>query len=145
MEYIQGLNFQIRLFFQAAGFGFLLGILYDIFRFVRIIFPDKKAFVIIMDTAYFIICGFLIFCFALIVDNGEIRAYLLAGNLIGWLICYFSTGIASAKGRAFIRRKKESCGSGIKNAKNKAQRYKKYRKTHKKLKNNLAKSIVHSV
>lgn len=106
MEYIQGLNFQMRLFFQSVGFGFLLGIIYDIFRFVRILVPDKKSLVIIMDTVYFVLCGFLIFCFALVADNGEIRAYLLAGNLIGWLICYFSTGIASAKIRAFIRRKK---------------------------------------
>lgn len=59
-----------------------------------------------MDTAYFILCGFLIFCFALVLDYGEIRAYLLAGNLFGWMIYYFSMGFVSAKIRIVIRRQK---------------------------------------
>lgn len=108
MEYIHGLNFQARLFFQSVGFGFLLGILYDAFRTVRILISSKKAVVIIMDTAYFVLCGFLIFCFSLVLDNGEIRAYLLAGNLIGWLIYYFSMGFVSAKIRMIIRRLKKN-------------------------------------
>lgn len=108
MEYIHGLNFQARLFFQSIGFGFLLGILYDTFRTLRIIISSKKAFVIFMDTAYFVLCGFLFFCFSLVLDNGEIRAYLLFGNLIGWMIYYFSLGFASAKIRALIRKLKRN-------------------------------------
>lgn len=126
MEYIHGLDFQAKLFFQSVGFGFLLGVLYDVFRFVRIIVSDKKAFIIFIDTAYFVLCGFLIFCFSLVLDNGEIRAYLLAGNLFGWLIYYFSMGFASAKIRAFIRRlKKKMRIHKIKNRKNKADLLKK--------------------
>ncbi len=108
MEYIHGLDFQTRLFFQSVGFGFLLGILYDVFRFVRILISEKRAFIIFMDMLYFTLCGFLIFCFALVLDNGEIRAYLLVGNLAGWLICYFSMGIASAKIRNLIRSQKRN-------------------------------------
>lgn len=97
MDYIQGLNAQTEIFFYALGFGFLLGILYDVFRTVRIIISDSRAFVIAMDIIYFAICSFLIFCFNLVVDNGKVRIYVVFGEILGWLIYYFSFGAIAIK------------------------------------------------
>lgn len=97
MDYIQGLNVQTEIFFYALGFGFLLGILYDVFRTVRLIISDSRSFVIAMDVLYFLVCSFLIFCFNLVVDNGKVRIYVTFGEILGWLSYYFSFGAIALK------------------------------------------------
>ena len=97
MDYIQGLNVQTQIFFYSLGFGFLLGILYDVFRTVRIIITDSRGFIIAMDIAYFAVCSFLVFCFNLVVDNGKVRIYIIFGEILGWLIYYFSFGAVAIR------------------------------------------------
>lgn len=97
MEYIQGLSVQTEIFLLSLGFGFLLGILYDIFRTLRLIISKSVSFTVFMDMLYFALCAFLIFCFNLVVDSGKIRLYVLLGDLLGWLIYYFSFGEISIK------------------------------------------------
>ncbi len=97
MVYIQGLAEQTRIFFYALGFGFLLGILYDLFRTLRMIISRSKPFVFFMDLLYFAVCAFLTFCFILVADSGKIRAYVALGETLGWLIYYFSFGTIAMK------------------------------------------------
>lgn len=92
MVYIQGVAEQTRLFLLSIGFGFLLGILYDVFRTVRMIISNSKGFVLFMDLLYFAFCTFLNFCFILTLDYGKIRIYIAIAELLGWLIYYFSFG-----------------------------------------------------
>lgn len=108
MEYIQGLNAQTQIFFYSLGFGFLLGILYDVFRTLRTVISNSRGFVLFMDLLYFTACAFLIFCFNMVVDSGHIRIYIALGELLGWLIYYFSFGAIAIKAgnavSAFIKR-----------------------------------------
>ncbi len=97
MVYIQGLAEQTRIFLYALGFGFLLGILYDVFRTIRLIISDSRIFVLIMDLLYFSVCAFLTFCFLLVMDSGKIRLYVALGEILGWLIYYFSFGAIAMK------------------------------------------------
>ncbi len=92
MIYLQGVAEQTRLFLLSIGFGFLLGILYDVFRTVRLIISDSKGFVLFMDLLYSVFCTFLNFCFILAFDYGEVRIYTVLGETLGWLIYYFSFG-----------------------------------------------------
>lgn len=92
MDYIQGIAAQTENFLYAFGFGFLLGILYDVFRTLRMIISRSKGFVLFMDLLYFAVCTFLTFCFVLIVDSGKIRVYVAFGEILGWLVYYFSFG-----------------------------------------------------
>lgn len=97
MDYIQGLSAQTEIFLLSLGFGFLLGVLYDIFRTLRLIISSSAGFTVFADIMYFLLCTFLVFCFNLVVDNGKIRLYVLLGDLLGWLIYYFSLGEISLK------------------------------------------------
>ena len=97
MVYIQGVAEQTRLFLLSIGFGFLLGILYDIFRTVRLVISDSKGFVIFMDLLYFAFCTFLNFCYLLTIDYGKIRFYIVFAELLGWLIYYFSFGAVAIR------------------------------------------------
>lgn len=97
MVYIQGLAEQTRIFLYALGFGFLLGILYDVFRTLRLIISRSRGFILFMDLLYFALCAFLTFCFILVVDSGRVRAYVALGEILGWLIYYFSFGSIALK------------------------------------------------
>ena len=97
MDYIQGLSVQTEIFLLALGFGFLLGILYDVFRTLRLIISGSDVFTVFMDVLYFMLCAFLVFCFNLVVDSGKIRIYVLFGDMLGWLIYYFTFGEISIK------------------------------------------------
>ena len=97
MDYIQGLSAQTEIFLLSLGFGFLLGILYDVFRTLRLIISKSDVFTVFMDVLYFMLCAFLIFCFNLVVDSGRIRIYVLFGDMLGWMIYYFTFGEISIK------------------------------------------------
>lgn len=97
MDYIQGLSVQTEIFLLSLGFGFLLGILYDVFRTLRLVISRTAGFTVFMDILYFLLCAFLVFFFNLIVDEGKIRLYVLLGDMLGWLIYYFSLGEISVR------------------------------------------------
>ena len=92
MDYIQGIAAQTEIFLYALGFGFVLGILYDVFRTVRMIISGSAGFVLFMDLLYSAVSTFLTFCFVLAVDSGRIRVYVTVGIILGWLVYYFSFG-----------------------------------------------------
>lgn len=97
MDYIQGLAVQTEIFLYSLGFGFLLGILYDVFRTLRLIISKAKGFVFFMDLLYFALCAFLTFCFIMVVDSGKVRLYVALGEILGWMIYYFSFGSIALK------------------------------------------------
>ncbi len=102
MVYIQGVAEQTRIFLLSVGFGFLLGVLYDFFRTVRLIISDSKGFVLFMDLLYFLVCTFLNFCYILAVDFGKIRFYVIFAEILGWLIYYFSFGAVAIRVSRFV-------------------------------------------
>lgn len=97
MDYIQGLAEQTEIFLYSLGFGFLLGILYDVFRTLRLIISNSRGFVFFMDMLYFAVCAFASFCFIMVVDCGRVRIYAALGWVLGWLIYYFSFGAIAIK------------------------------------------------
>lgn len=97
MVYIQGMTEQARLFLFSLGFGFLLGILYDLFRTVRLMISNSAGFVLTMDILYFCACAFCNFCFVMALDGGRVRAFIALGEAAGWLIYYISFGAVAVK------------------------------------------------
>lgn len=83
---------QTRLFMQAFGFGFLLGVAYDIVRIFRLAVTQKKLAVFFQDILYFFFAGLATFLFWLAVNEGEVRFYLIAAEVMGFVVYYFSFG-----------------------------------------------------
>lgn len=113
MDYIQGLAEQTEIFFYSLGFGFLLGILYDVFRTLRMIISRSKGFTFFMDLLYFAVCAVLTFCFIMVVDSGKVRIYVALGEALGWLIYYFSFGAIAIKVSGAVVRGVRSAFSAI--------------------------------
>ena len=94
-DYLYGLSLatQTKNFLLSLGFGFIMGIFYDLFRIVRISISKGKISTIISDVLYCLFLCFALFLFCLTVNEGEIRFYLLLGSLAGFFVYYFSLGV----------------------------------------------------
>lgn len=97
MEYIQGISTQTTLFLYSLALGFALGILYDVFRTLRMFVPRVRWFVVAADVLYFILCGVISFFFMLVTDEGKLRIYTVLGITLGWCVWYFSFGVVAMK------------------------------------------------
>lgn len=93
---------QTRLFLLALGLGFLLGVVYDLFRVIRMAFTMRRAGVFIQDVLFFLTCAAATFIFLLAVNQGEIRGFIIAGESLGFLIYYFSFGLLAIKVSSFL-------------------------------------------
>lgn len=109
MTYLVDIPQQARTFAYAIGFGFFIGILYDMFRLLRLLVcgGKSKAF-LVSDILFALASAVLTFLFALTLLNGGIRGYVLFGELLGFLIYYISFGTfvvrMTDKIAAFLRR-----------------------------------------
>lgn len=94
-DYIYSLSLaaQTKSFLLSLGFGFIMGFFYDAFRILRICISKSKKVVIIFDLLYFIFLGFSSYLFFLVVNEGDIRAFLILGEVIGFSIYYISLGV----------------------------------------------------
>lgn len=90
MVYIHGVAFQVKAFFQAVGLGFILGVLYDVFRFLRWLAGNRLAAV--FDGAFCLLAAFADFCFILAFHDGMFRTYLFAGEGAGFAAYYVALG-----------------------------------------------------
>lgn len=85
---------QLLLFGLSCVFGAALGIFYDVFRTLRIIFPHNSWLVVIEDVLF--MSGYAIFLsvFASAAARGELRFYYVIGNFLGFVIYFFTVGSA---------------------------------------------------
>lgn len=93
---------QTRLFLLSCGMGFLLGVLYEIFRLLRMMFSVKKRSTFIFDILYCLLATFLSFVFILTANRGAVRWYIIFGVAAGWIIYYFALGGIAVKFSRFI-------------------------------------------
>ena len=72
----------------SALVGLALAVVYDVFRVTRILFRTGKIAMYVQDILYGIAAAFITFLLALAVNSGEIRFYIIGGELIGMAV-YF--------------------------------------------------------
>ncbi|MDR1927684.1 MAG: spore cortex biosynthesis protein YabQ [Oscillospiraceae bacterium] len=92
MVYLPTIASQTKLFLLSLGFGFALGMLYDLFRILRLLIGGKKRSLLVQDILYSLCCTGLSFFFFLTAAQGVLRGFGVAGEILGWLIYYFSFG-----------------------------------------------------
>lgn len=88
---------QFKIFAAALGAGFLLGAVYDIFRILRLSLSRSKLCTTVFDILYFIIFAFATYSFALAANKGELRWYIIFGELAGAAVWYLSFAPLSHK------------------------------------------------
>ncbi|NLJ40272.1 MAG: spore cortex biosynthesis protein YabQ [Clostridiales bacterium] len=83
---------QAYIFLVAVCSGLALGLIYDIYRAVRIIIKPKRWFVAILDFLFWILATSLVFYTLFRINGGEIRLYIVIGLALGWGIFALSIG-----------------------------------------------------
>jgi len=106
MIYLLNLADQTRLFLLSLGFGFALGVLYDVFRVARLLIAPKRTrfYLLAQDIIYSVTCTVLSFYFFLVIGDGMLRSYSLGGLILGWLVYYFSLGVVALRSSEWLVR-----------------------------------------
>ncbi|MBQ4120173.1 MAG: spore cortex biosynthesis protein YabQ [Clostridia bacterium] len=73
-------------FLYSIILGILFAIIYDFFRSLRKCKQHTILLVFIEDILYFLILAVITFIFLLALTNGQVRAYILIGILLGFLL-----------------------------------------------------------
>jgi len=72
---------QSQAFLYSLLFGVGLGILYGIFKFIRVAFLSTKTAVIIADIIFMLIASIALFLYSLAMLYGYVRIYIVFGAL----------------------------------------------------------------
>ncbi|WP_432650117.1 spore cortex biosynthesis protein YabQ [Huintestinicola sp.] len=85
---------QTELFLLSVLLGAGLGVLWDVFRAVRAIFPvmGRTVPTAICDGLYLILCGIGIYIFSLLAGDGQVRGYYWLGAFLGAVIYILTAG-----------------------------------------------------
>lgn len=82
------------LFLCSCLIGVGFGILYDGFRVLRLFLPSGEKIVFVEDGLFFGIITVVDFLFFLSRTYGELRLFLIIGELLGFLMYYLTAGRA---------------------------------------------------
>ena len=88
----------------SALVGLALAVVYDIFRVTRILFRTGKIAMYVQDILYGIAAAFVTFLLALVVNSGEIRFYIIGGELIGMAVYFLTVGRITVRIAKWIHR-----------------------------------------
>lgn len=85
-------NIQTFIFLRAFLLGACLGLLYDVFRILRIAIKTPAVIVFLEDILYFLICGIITFLFMMSCIDGRVRGFIVIGELLGAVLYYCTIG-----------------------------------------------------
>jgi spore cortex biosynthesis protein YabQ len=80
---ILSMSDQARMFLAAAGIGAVIGFIYDVFRILRKTAPHARFIVQLEDLLFWVGVTLLMFYFLLVITDGEMRWYTIAGAVLG--------------------------------------------------------------
>lgn len=92
MTYILSMDEQLLLFCKSLGFGFLMGVGYDVFGLLRLVLSRGKGLVV-WEIAYAFVAAVCSFLFDLTLNGGNLRLYMLAAECLGFALWYFVAGV----------------------------------------------------
>ena len=83
---------ELRLFLLSCAAGAVIGVFFDIFRALRLLFRHNWLLVLIEDLVF--LCSYAVFvsAFASAEARGELRVYFFIGNALGFTVYYFTLG-----------------------------------------------------
>lgn len=79
---------------MAVVLGAAMGIVYDCFRALRIIFPPAagNGAVLVQDIIFWLIYGLFFFCYSTFFVRGEIRFFVFLGSILGFVLYILTIG-----------------------------------------------------
>lgn len=85
-------NEELVLFGMSCIMGAVFGVLYDVFRIIRIVFAHNGILTAIEDIVFLGLYGVSLIAFASAAARGELRFYYVLGNFIGFALYFLTLG-----------------------------------------------------
>ena len=89
-------------FLWSLVFGAALAAVYDIVRAARMLLKASHIHIVISDVIFFAACGVLTSLFALPFNKGDVRAFIVFGEAVGFLSYRLTLGGIMGKFYAFL-------------------------------------------
>lgn len=74
---------QAFIFLCFLSLGVLLGIVYDMFKILRVHFNSGNIFILILDVFYFVVYTLSLFLLNLIINMGQTRYFFILSSFFG--------------------------------------------------------------
>lgn len=91
------LSQQVTVFWYAILCGLIIGVLNEPFRFLRYSGFNSKIDFFIQDMIFMIISAFITFFFSLCYNKGDVRFFILVGELCGFCLFRYTVGLITGK------------------------------------------------
>lgn len=88
---------QPQIFLFAVLAGFLVGVVYDVFRLLRTAGLNSLLHTVIQDIVFMCCFAVIAFFFAIAIGGGEIRVYTLLGHLCGLVAYRYTIGLLTGR------------------------------------------------
>lgn len=89
---------QMLLFLFSMGVGGAFGLVYDLLYLGRLLSLCGKVLSFVWDCLYLLACGIFTFLFLLAGNAGEVRSFVLLGELLGYVLYRFTLGTLVSRG-----------------------------------------------
>lgn len=89
-------------FALGLGLGFLLCILYDFFRVIRMCYKPGIISALIQDMLFWIITAFLTFILLMVRADGQLRIFVFVAQIIGFVLARKSVSVVTIKAAEFL-------------------------------------------
>lgn len=89
------------MFLWSIALGAVLCVFYDVFRVLRVAVRHSAAAAAVEDILFALVCAVATLLYLIRADCGEIRIFVLVGELIGFVLYYLTVGalvIGAARG-----------------------------------------------
>ena len=83
---------QTQVFIYACLLGAGIGFVYDIFRVMRIAFNSNSVVIFLQDILFCLVVTAASAWYLLYENMGKIRMFIILGEVLGWIIYYFTIG-----------------------------------------------------
>lgn len=84
---------EVFTFLYSCLLGGVICVIFDFFRVIRICIKCHSVFVFIQDIIFFIITTVLISAFTVLLGDGNFRAFILFGVIIGFVLYFFTISL----------------------------------------------------
>lgn len=98
------LSQQTVYFLASIALGAALAMLYDLIRALRMLTRCSRVHLLVSDILFFFACGVLTSLFALPFNNGDVRAFIIFGEAVGFLTYRLTLGSLFGRFYAVIAR-----------------------------------------
>ena len=86
------LEAQTQAFIYSCVLGVILAVIYTAIGIIKIISPPSKKLLFVMDILFMLVCTFTTFFYSVLVTWGNLRYYVVFGELIGFFLFYLFVG-----------------------------------------------------